>query len=70
MMVALEALKTAVSYASYDMRDIGTIIQHSRREIDNAPLDIYEKIQDNNQTLTETLANTIWCQDKCVWAEK
>ena len=54
MMVALEALKTAVSYASYDMRDIGTIIQHTRREIDNAPLDIYNKIQDNHQTLAET----------------
>ena len=69
-MVALEALKTAVSYASYDMRDIGTIIQHTRREIDNTPLDIYDKIEDNHQTLLETQANALWCQDKCVWAER
>ena len=69
IMVALEALKTAVSYASYDMRDIGTVIQHTRREIDNQPNDIYEKIQDNHQTLADALANTNWCQDKCQWAE-
>jgi len=65
MLVALEALKESLSYAAYDVHDLGQSIQTQFERISDNAMDIYENLAFATKTFGETETRVHDLQDRC-----